>query len=106
MLSFGLAHYSMSEFELLAEELLMSDSMIRVSDGSYDAWKNYSSYRHAGSLYFHASSLDISLINLHNIITCLSLLACRGEIIPVFSFSCYELIILDIYSITDCLALL
>ncbi|XP_042002444.1 uncharacterized protein LOC121751713 [Salvia splendens] len=30
VLSFGLAHYSMSEFELLAEELLMSDSMIRV----------------------------------------------------------------------------
>lgn len=32
VLSFGLAHYSMSEFELLAEELLMSDSVIRVSD--------------------------------------------------------------------------
>ncbi|GFP82873.1 hypothetical protein PHJA_000430400 [Phtheirospermum japonicum] len=30
VLSFGLAHYSMSEFELLAEELLMSDSEIRV----------------------------------------------------------------------------
>lgn len=30
VLSFGLAHYSMSEFELLAEELLMSDSIIRV----------------------------------------------------------------------------
>ncbi|XP_051151685.1 uncharacterized protein LOC127265751 isoform X2 [Andrographis paniculata] len=29
-LSFGLAHYSMSVFELLAEELLMSDSEIRV----------------------------------------------------------------------------
>ncbi|KAL3500639.1 hypothetical protein ACH5RR_039732, partial [Cinchona calisaya] len=29
-LSFGLAHYSMSEFELLAEELLMSDSVIKV----------------------------------------------------------------------------
>ncbi|KAL3844214.1 hypothetical protein ACJIZ3_001617 [Penstemon smallii] len=30
VLSFGLSHYSMSEFELLAEELLMSDSVIRV----------------------------------------------------------------------------
>ncbi|XP_051137270.1 uncharacterized protein LOC127255657 isoform X2 [Andrographis paniculata] len=30
LLSFGLAHYSMSEFELVAEELLMSDSEIRV----------------------------------------------------------------------------
>ncbi|KAM7276309.1 hypothetical protein ACFE04_018175 [Oxalis oulophora] len=30
VLSFGLAHYSSSEFELLAEELLMSDSMIKV----------------------------------------------------------------------------
>ncbi|KAL6530380.1 hypothetical protein OROHE_014733 [Orobanche hederae] len=30
VLSFGLAHYSISDFELLAEELLMSDSMIRV----------------------------------------------------------------------------
>ncbi|XP_027079701.2 uncharacterized protein [Coffea arabica] len=29
-LSFGLAHYSMSEFEILAEELLMSDSVIKV----------------------------------------------------------------------------
>nr|GME14715.1 uncharacterized protein LOC109179865 [Ipomoea batatas] len=29
-LSFGLAKYSMSEFELLAEELLMSDSVIKV----------------------------------------------------------------------------
>ncbi|KAJ4839310.1 hypothetical protein Tsubulata_018121 [Turnera subulata] len=30
MLSFGLAHYASSEFELLAEELLMSDSVIKV----------------------------------------------------------------------------
>lgn len=30
VLSFGLAHYSLSEFELLAEELLMSDSIIKV----------------------------------------------------------------------------
>ncbi|XP_022729643.1 uncharacterized protein LOC111284857 isoform X2 [Durio zibethinus] len=30
MLSFGLAHYASSEFELLAEELLMSDSIIKV----------------------------------------------------------------------------
>ncbi|XP_075489131.1 LOW QUALITY PROTEIN: uncharacterized protein LOC142527987 [Primulina tabacum] len=30
VLSFGLAHYSMSEFEMLAEQLLMSDSVIRV----------------------------------------------------------------------------
>ncbi|KAK9699806.1 hypothetical protein RND81_08G196700 [Saponaria officinalis] len=29
-LSFGLAHYASSEFELLAEELLMSDSVIKV----------------------------------------------------------------------------
>ncbi|CAO2818012.1 unnamed protein product [Amaranthus hypochondriacus] len=29
-LSFGLAHYATSEFELLAEELLMSDSVIKV----------------------------------------------------------------------------
>lgn len=32
VLSFGLAHYASSEFELLAEELLMSDSVIKVSD--------------------------------------------------------------------------
>ncbi|KAK3009003.1 hypothetical protein RJ639_013595 [Escallonia herrerae] len=30
ILSFGLAHYPLSEFELLAEELLMSDSVIKV----------------------------------------------------------------------------
>ncbi|XAR70820.1 hypothetical protein NMG60_11027825 [Bertholletia excelsa] len=30
VLSFGLAHYSLSEFELLAEELLMSESVIKV----------------------------------------------------------------------------
>ncbi|KAM7493377.1 hypothetical protein LguiB_027986 [Lonicera macranthoides] len=30
VLSFGLAHYALSEFELLAEELLMSDSVIKV----------------------------------------------------------------------------
>lgn len=30
-LSFGLERYATSEFELLAEELLMSDSLIRVS---------------------------------------------------------------------------
>ncbi|XP_022750127.1 uncharacterized protein LOC111299295 isoform X4 [Durio zibethinus] len=30
VLSFGLAHYASSEFELLAEELLMSDSIIKV----------------------------------------------------------------------------
>ncbi|CAK9138403.1 unnamed protein product [Ilex paraguariensis] len=29
-LSFGLAHYALSEFELLAEELLMSDSVLKV----------------------------------------------------------------------------
>jgi hypothetical protein len=31
VLSFGLAHYSSSEFELMAEELLMSNSVIKVS---------------------------------------------------------------------------
>lgn len=31
VLSFGLVHYARSEFELLAEELLMSDSVIKVS---------------------------------------------------------------------------
>lgn len=31
VLSFGLQHYASSEFELLAEELLMSDSVIKVS---------------------------------------------------------------------------
>ncbi|XP_076923792.1 uncharacterized protein LOC143586032 [Bidens hawaiensis] len=30
VLSFGLSHYALSEFELLAEELLMSDSVIKV----------------------------------------------------------------------------
>uniref|UniRef100_A0A6N2L0R8 DUF8003 domain-containing protein n=4 Tax=Salix TaxID=40685 RepID=A0A6N2L0R8_SALVM len=30
VLSFGLAHYALSEFELFAEELLMSDSVIKV----------------------------------------------------------------------------
>ncbi|CAH1451664.1 unnamed protein product [Lactuca virosa] len=30
ILSFGLAHYALSEFEVLAEELLMSDSVIKV----------------------------------------------------------------------------
>ncbi|XP_059638281.1 uncharacterized protein LOC132280165 isoform X2 [Cornus florida] len=30
VLSFGLAHYALSEFELMAEELLMSDSVIKV----------------------------------------------------------------------------
>ncbi|KAI9118983.1 hypothetical protein K1719_009658 [Acacia pycnantha] len=30
VLSFGLAHFSSSEFELMAEELLMSDSMIKI----------------------------------------------------------------------------
>lgn len=32
VLSFGLAHYASSEFELLAEELLMSDSVLKVTD--------------------------------------------------------------------------
>lgn len=31
ILSFGLAHFASSEFELLAEELLMSDSIIKAS---------------------------------------------------------------------------
>jgi len=30
-LSFGLAHYGSSEFELMAEELLMSDSVVKAS---------------------------------------------------------------------------
>lgn len=30
VLSFGLRHYATSEFELLAEELLMSDSVMKV----------------------------------------------------------------------------
>ncbi|XP_044471176.1 uncharacterized protein LOC123200112 isoform X2 [Mangifera indica] len=33
VLSFGLAHYASSEFELLAEELLMSDSILKVYGG-------------------------------------------------------------------------
>ncbi|EXB24696.1 hypothetical protein L484_005490 [Morus notabilis] len=43
-LSFGLAHYSSSEFELMAEELLMSDSVIfgalRMSVKIYLMWKS------------------------------------------------------------------
>ena len=35
VLSFGLPHYASSEFELLAEELLMSDSEIKVSVNLY-----------------------------------------------------------------------
>ena len=31
-LAFGLVHYALSEFELMAEELLMSDSVIKASD--------------------------------------------------------------------------
>lgn len=31
VLSFGLPHYATSEFELLAEELLMSDSEMKVA---------------------------------------------------------------------------
>ncbi|KAJ0031712.1 hypothetical protein Pint_13319 [Pistacia integerrima] len=31
VLSFGLAHYAISEFELMAEELLMSDSVVKAS---------------------------------------------------------------------------
>lgn len=31
VLTFGLVHYALSEFELMAEELLMSDSVIKVS---------------------------------------------------------------------------
>lgn len=31
-MSFGLAHYALSEFEVLAEELLMSDSVIKASN--------------------------------------------------------------------------
>ncbi|OMO85959.1 hypothetical protein COLO4_21364 [Corchorus olitorius] len=31
VLSFGLAHYASSEFELMAEELLMSDSVVKAS---------------------------------------------------------------------------
>ena len=31
VLSFGLPHYATSEFELLAEELLMSDSVMKVA---------------------------------------------------------------------------
>jgi hypothetical protein len=46
VLSFGLAHYGSSEFELMAEELLMSDSVIKVSKQSYNAyfsWNNSTS---------------------------------------------------------------
>lgn len=36
MLSFGLQHYASSEFELLAEELLMSDAVMKVNDNTLD----------------------------------------------------------------------
>ncbi|KAL0558867.1 hypothetical protein IC582_003449 [Cucumis melo] len=35
VLSFGLAHYASSEFELIAEELLMSNSVIKASSSSF-----------------------------------------------------------------------
>ena len=35
VLSFGLQHYASSEFELLAEELLMSDSTIKVMKSTF-----------------------------------------------------------------------
>ncbi|KAK8553297.1 hypothetical protein V6N13_062106 [Hibiscus sabdariffa] len=34
VLSFGLAHFALSEFELMAEELLMSDSVIKANGGA------------------------------------------------------------------------
>jgi len=46
VLSFGLAHYGSSEFELMAEELLMSDSVIKVRKQGYNAyfsWNNSTS---------------------------------------------------------------
>lgn len=44
-MSFGLRDYPMSEFELLAEELLMSDSVIKV----IQIYKSY--YRISGPLF-------------------------------------------------------
>lgn len=35
VLSFGLVHYALSEFELMAEELLMSDSIVKASSANH-----------------------------------------------------------------------
>jgi len=41
VLSFGLAHYGSSEFELMAEELLMSDSVVKASRTIRPLSKNF-----------------------------------------------------------------
>ncbi|KAL6533975.1 hypothetical protein OROHE_013808 [Orobanche hederae] len=66
VLSFGLAHYSMSEFELLAEELLMSDSVIRVfgalrmSVKMFLMWKSKMLIDGGGDENVETSSLEAS----------------------------------------------
>ncbi|CAA0824261.1 Unknown protein [Striga hermonthica] len=66
VLSFGLAHYSMSEFELVAEELLMSDSVIRVfgalrmSVKMFLMWNSKMSIDGGGDENVETSSLEAS----------------------------------------------
>ena len=52
-LSFGLAHFASSEFELMAEELLMSDSVVKASGGTFGSLLFKSHW-----LSFHSSAFS------------------------------------------------
>ncbi|KAG9157031.1 hypothetical protein Leryth_009067 [Lithospermum erythrorhizon] len=68
MLTFGLAHYVMSEFEILAEELLISDSILRVfgalrmSVKMFLMWNSKMLIDGGGDRYIETSLLEASNI--------------------------------------------
>ena len=65
VLSFGLAHYGSSEVELMAEELLMSDSVIKAS--------------RTGQLFFLFSFFFfLGIVLFHSDIGCFLIIFCFG----------------------------
>ena len=93
ILTFGLTHYPYSEFELMAEELLMSDSIIKVLFPLKNWFKLYCLY------YGFASKLlaDISF--------CCHINGTISSGMLVFNFDVVRYVILekiDIVSMTQC----
>ncbi|CAN1784731.1 hypothetical protein LINPERHAP1_LOCUS16657 [Linum perenne] len=57
VMSFGLPHYATSEFELMAEELLMSSSVVKAAAGAESFFLFFQAYICSEVMMFHAANV-------------------------------------------------
>ncbi|KAL6517054.1 hypothetical protein OROHE_018014 [Orobanche hederae] len=67
VLSFGLVHYALSEFELMAEELLMSDSIVKLKSDYSTYLVDPKQYHPRGGSSVHENESYVHLVQVSNV---------------------------------------